>query len=72
LKLYVAGAATIIAGATSAYFKLKADNRYSDYIRTGNATSLAEVDRLDTAAGVALAATQISLGLFTYFLLSEW
>jgi hypothetical protein len=72
LKLYVAGAATIIAGATSAYFKVKSDNKYSDYIRTGNPTSLAEVDRLDTAAGVALAATQISLGLFAYFLLSEW
>lgn len=71
LKLYLAGAATIIAGATSAYFKVKADNSYSDYVRSGNPASLNDVNRLDTAAGIALAATQISLGLFTYFILSE-
>jgi hypothetical protein len=71
LKLYFAGAATIVAGAASAYFKVKADNNYSEYIRTGDPARLSDVNRLDTSAGIALAATQISLGLFTYFLLSE-
>jgi hypothetical protein len=71
LRLYLTGATTILAGATSAYFKVKADNTYSQYVRTGDPNQLAEVNRLDTAAGIALAVTQISLGIFTYFILSE-
>lgn len=71
LRLYISGATTIIAGAASAYFKVKADNRYAEYLRNGNPGQLSEVNRLDAAAGVALVATQISLGLFTYFILSE-
>ncbi len=71
LKLYISGAATVLAGATSAYFKVRADNSYSDYVRTGDRAQLSEVNRLDTTAGIALAATQIGLGLFTYFILSE-
>lgn len=71
LRLYITGATTVIAGAVSAYFKVKADNTYSQYIRTGDPSQLAEVNRLDIAAGIALAATQLSLGLFTYFILSE-
>lgn len=71
LRLYITGATTILAGAASAYFKVKADNSYSNYVRTGDPSQLSEVNRLDTSAGIALAATQISLGLFTYFILSE-
>lgn len=71
LRLYLTGATTVIAGAVSAYYKVKADNLYSRYAQTGDPAQLAEVNRLDTAAGVALALTQVSLGLFTYFLLSE-
>ncbi|HXG01559.1 MAG TPA: PEGA domain-containing protein [Bacteroidota bacterium] len=71
LRLYLTGATTVIAGAVSAYYKVKADNLYSRYAQTGDPAQLAEVNRLDTAAGVALAVTQVSLGLFTYFLLSE-
>jgi hypothetical protein len=70
-RLYISGATTVIAGAASAYFKVKADNTYSDYVATGNPSQLSETNRLDTAASIALAATQVSLGLFTYFLLSE-
>lgn len=71
LRLYITGATTIVAGAASAYFKVRADNLYGQYIRNGDPAQLSEVNRLDTAAGIALAATQISLGLFTYFVLSE-
>jgi hypothetical protein len=71
LRLYISGATTIIAGAASAYFKVKADNTYSQYVRSGDPNQLSEVNRLDTAAGIALVATQISLGLFAYFMLSE-
>ncbi len=71
LRLYITGATTVIAGAASAYFKVRADNLYSKYVRTGDPNQLAEVNRLDTAAGIALAATQLGLGLFAYFMLSE-
>lgn len=71
LRLYITGATTILAGAASAYFKVRADNSYSQYVRSGDPSQLSEVNRLDTAAGIALVATQMSLGLFTYFILSE-
>ncbi len=71
LRLYLSGAATILSGATAAYFKVKADNKYSDYLRSGSNSALDEVNRLDTAAAIALVATQVSMGLFTYFILSE-
>lgn len=71
LRLYLTGATTILAGAASAYFKVRADNTYSQYIETRDASRLAEVNRLDTAAAVALVAAQVSFGLFTYFMLSE-
>lgn len=71
LPLYLSGAAAILSGATAAYFKVKADNEYSNYLRSGNKAALDEVNRLDTAAAIALVATQVSMGLFTYFILSE-
>jgi len=71
LRLYIAGAATVLSGVASAYFKVQADNRYDDYLRSGNPALRSETSRLDTASGVALAITQLGLGLFTYFLFSE-
>jgi hypothetical protein len=71
LRLYITGAATVLSGVASAYFKVQADNRYDDYLRSGNPALRSETSRLDAASGVALAITQLGLGLFTYFLLSE-
>lgn len=71
LRLYIAGTATVLSGVAAAYFKVLADNRYDEYLRTGNPALRTETNKLDTASGVALAITQIGLGLFTYFLLSE-
>ena len=71
LRLYLTGAAAILAGATTAYFKVKADNTYSNYVQTGELNALSRTNRFDTAAGISLAATELSLGLFTYFMLSE-
>lgn len=71
VRLYLSGAAAILAGGAAAYFKVRADNAYADYRITRNPAHLSKTKRLDTAAGIALAATQLSLGLFTYFLLAE-
>jgi len=71
LRLYVSGASTVISGVAAAYLKVKADDRYLQYAATGDPSLLSQTHRLDTAAGVALAVTQIALGFFTYFILSE-
>jgi hypothetical protein len=70
-RLYVTGAATIVAGTLAAYFKVKADDRYQSYLASRSPALLSETNRFDAAAAIALAATQISLGLFTYFILSD-
>jgi len=69
--LYISGAATVLSGVAAAYFKVKADDQYQQYQRTGNNNFLSQTHRLDTAAGISIAVTQISLGLFTYFILSQ-
>jgi hypothetical protein len=71
IRLYIAGAATVMAGTAAAYFKTKADDRYAAYIDSGDPLIRNETRRLDTAATVALVATQLGIGLFTYFLLTE-
>lgn len=71
IGLYIAGAATVVSGVAAAYFKVKADGKYQQYLDTGNNTLLSQTNDLDTAAGIAIAATQVGLGLFTYFLFSQ-
>lgn len=71
LRLTLAIAGTVLSGTAAAYFKIKADDRYLQYRRTGAPDLLAQTQRLDTAAAVAFIATQIGLGLFTYFVLSD-
>lgn len=71
LRLYLTGAGAILAGGAAAYFKVRADNAYADYRTTANPAFLSKTNRLDTAAAIALVATQVSLGLFSYFLLTE-
>lgn len=71
ISLYIAGAATVVSGVAAAYFKVKADGRYQQYLNTGDRALLSQTNDLDTAAGIAIAATQVGLGLFTYFLFSQ-
>ena len=70
VSLYISGAATVFSGVAAAYLKTKADDRYQQYLRTNDGKYLDQTHRLDTAAGIAIAATQIGLGLFTFFLFS--
>lgn len=69
--VYLSGAATVVSGFAAAYFKIKADNRYQQFLDTNDGRLLSQTHRLDTAAGLAIAATQIGLGLFTYFIFSR-
>jgi hypothetical protein len=70
-RLYLTGGGAILAGAAAAYFKVKADNANNDYLLAGDPASLSDRNRFDTASGVFLVVTQLSLGLFLAFLMSE-
>ncbi len=69
--LYIAGAATVISGTAAAYLKIRADRRYEQYLSTNDPAILSQTQSLDTAAAVALIATQVSVALLAYFLLNE-
>jgi hypothetical protein len=71
LRLYLAGGGAVLAGAAAAYFKIKADDRNSDYLILGDPALVSQRNRLDTTSAVFLAATEVSIGLFIVFLLSE-
>ncbi len=71
LRLYLTGGGAILAGAAAAYFKVKADNANNDYLLTGNPAFSSDRNRFDTTSGAFLVVTQISLGLFFAFLMSE-
>ena len=71
LRLYLSGSGAILTGAAAAYFKVKADNANNDYLLTGAPSSASDRDRFDSASGVFLILSQVSLGLFIAFLMSE-
>ncbi|HEX9657444.1 MAG TPA: PEGA domain-containing protein [Bacteroidota bacterium] len=70
-SLYITGAAAVLSGVASAYFKTRADREYDAFLFSGDQTRLSTTRRLDTSAGIALVATQVSIFLFVYFLLSD-
>jgi hypothetical protein len=71
IALYASGGVAIAAGIAAAYFKISADDRNDAYLMTGNPALLDERRRLDTAAGIAFAATQLGFAVFSYLLLAE-
>jgi hypothetical protein len=71
IRLYLAGGGAVLAGAAAAYFKMKADDANNEYLLTKNPGSASDRDRFDTTSGVFLIVTQVSLGLFLAFLMSD-
>jgi len=71
IPIYLSTAATIITGFTAVYLKMKADSYYDDYQLTGNPSTLSRTRAYDTASGIALAASEISLLTLTFILLSR-
>lgn len=64
------GTATVF-GAASAYFKIKADNRYDEYLKSNDPNKLSEVNRLDLYSGIAFGLLQINFGYLIYKFLIE-
>lgn len=69
--IYLAGAATVLAGAAAAYFKIQADNKNNEYLQNPTSSLRSETRRLDTASALCLTASQVGFGLLAYFLLAE-
>lgn len=56
----------VILGATAAYFKIEADQKYDEYNLTRNKELLDEINRLDLYSGISFAMLQINFGYLIY------
>lgn len=68
-KILIGSAAVL--GGVAAYFKIKADRKYDDYLQTKNNSMLDEVDRLDLYSGITFGLLQINFGYLIYKFLTD-
>lgn len=68
-KILTAG--IVVLGGATAYFKLKADNKFEDYEFSGDPKSLDETRKYDLISGITFTALQINFGLLLYYFLIE-
>jgi len=61
----------VVLGAATAYFKIKADDSFSDYQRTTNNSFLDDTHKYDLLSGIAFGALQVNLGVLIYYFLSD-
>ncbi|MEJ2614268.1 MAG: hypothetical protein P8Z35_04880 [Ignavibacteriaceae bacterium] len=61
----------VLLGGTTAYFKLKADNRYDSYLSTDNQAYLDQTKKYDTISGITMTALQINFGILIYYFLTD-
>jgi hypothetical protein len=64
-------AGIVVLGGTTAYFKLKADEKFDAYEITGDQELLDETERYDLISGITFTALQINFGVLIYFFLNE-
>lgn len=63
---------TMVAlGATTAYFKLEADDKFAEYKITGDPALLDQTNRLDIISGATFVALQLNFGAIIYFFLVD-
>jgi hypothetical protein len=68
LKEILMGSAFVL-GAASAYFKLKANDKYERYLDTRDENYLDQTNNLDLYSGIAFGALQINFGVLIYYFL---
>ncbi len=61
----------VVLGAVTAYYKLKADDKYDEYLQTGDSALLDQTNRFDLISGITFAALQINFGLIIYLFLVD-
>lgn len=68
-RIFISSA--VVLGAVTAYFKIKADRRFDDYLATGNSALLNETRRFDLISDISFAALQINFGFLIYYFLQD-
>ena len=68
-KILTAG--IVVLGGTTAYFKIKADNKFEEYEFSGNSSLLDDTRKYDLISGITFTALQINFGLLLYYFLIE-
>ena len=63
---YTAAGTSLVAGILAIHFRTKADNRFEDYLETGNPGLKKQVQRLDVQSGLALGAMQLGVGVIAF------
>ena len=61
----------VVLGAATAYFKLRADDRFSQYENTGDQSLLDQTRTNDLISGITLGALEINFGILMYYFLSD-
>lgn len=61
----------VVLGGTAAYYKLKANDYFDDYNRTGKPSALDNTNKYDKISGIAFGALQVNFGVILYYLLTE-
>lgn len=56
----------IVFGATSAYYKIKADDNFDEYLKTGELKFKDRTKKYDLISGITLGLTQINFGYLIY------
>lgn len=61
----------LVLGATAAYFKIKADNTFDEYMLNRDQALLDRTDKYDLISGIALGALQVNFGVLIYYFLTD-
>lgn len=61
----------VVLGVATAYFKIKADNFFSNYQKTSDNTYLDQTHKYDLLSGISFGALQVNLGVLIYYFLSD-
>jgi hypothetical protein len=68
-KILLAG--IVVLGGTTAYFKLKADEKFEEYEITGDQALLDQTEKYDLISGITFTALQINFGVLIFFFLND-
>jgi len=65
----IATGVSVLSGVAAIHFRTKADNRFNDYLKTGDNRLKQKVKTLDVQSGLALGVMQIGVGVIAFRLI---
>lgn len=68
-EVYIAGGSAVIFGGAAALLKVKADQHYKNYRKSGDVSELSKVKKFDKLSGISLFLCEISNAILIYLLL---